>query len=91
MSFFLINDIRLNLPMGRVPFQMLYLGPFSNVRYNRTDGTDAFDTLCIGCKKFPFHDSFSLSMSGVLYMGHRTKRLMLRSVDFDESLLISVS
>lgn len=24
-------------------------------------------------------------------MGHRTKRLMLRSVDFDESLLISVS
>lgn len=25
------------------------------------------------------------------YMGHRTKRLMLRSVDFDESLLISVS
>jgi len=26
-----------------------------------------------------------------LIMGHRTKRLMLRSVDFDESLLISVS
>lgn len=25
------------------------------------------------------------------FMGHRTKRLMLRSVDFDESLLISVS
>ncbi len=34
MSFFLINDIRLNLPMGWVPFQMLYLGPFSNVRYS---------------------------------------------------------
>lgn len=32
MSFFIINDIRLNLPMGWVPFQMLYLGPFSNVR-----------------------------------------------------------
>jgi len=32
MSFFLINDIRLNLPMGWVPFQLLYLGPFSNVR-----------------------------------------------------------
>ena len=32
MSFFIINDIRLNLPMGWVPFQLLYLGPFSNVR-----------------------------------------------------------
>lgn len=32
MSFFLINDIRLKLPMGWVPFQLLYLGPFSNVR-----------------------------------------------------------
>lgn len=32
MSFFIINDIRLNLPMGWVPFQMLYLGHFSNVR-----------------------------------------------------------
>lgn len=26
---------------------------------HRTDGIDAFDTLYIGCKKFPFHDSFS--------------------------------
>ena len=33
---------------------------------HRTDGSDAFDTLYIGCEKFPFHDSFSLSMSGVL-------------------------
>lgn len=33
---------------------------------HRTDGTDAFDTLYIGCEKFPYHDSFSLSMSGVL-------------------------
>lgn len=32
---------------------------------HRTDGTDAFDTLYIGCEKFPFHDTFSLSMSGV--------------------------
>ena len=31
---------------------------------HRTDGTDAFDTLYIGCEKFPYHDSFSLSMSG---------------------------
>ncbi|MCM1139965.1 MAG: hypothetical protein NC453_15470 [Muribaculum sp.] len=33
---------------------------------HRTDGSDAFDTLYIGCEKFPFRDSFSLSMSGVL-------------------------
>ena len=33
---------------------------------HRTDGTDAFDTLYIGAEKFPYHDSFSLSMSGVL-------------------------
>lgn len=33
---------------------------------HRTDGTDAFDTLYIGCEKFPYHDSYSLSMSGVL-------------------------
>jgi len=33
---------------------------------HRTDGSDAFDTLYIGCEKFPFWDSFSLCMSGVL-------------------------
>ena len=33
---------------------------------HRTDGSEAFDTLYIGCEKFPYHDSFSLSMSGVL-------------------------
>lgn len=33
---------------------------------HRTDGTDAFDTLYIGAEKFPFHDSYSLSLSGVL-------------------------
>ncbi len=32
---------------------------------HRTDGTDAFDTLYIGCEKFPYHDSFALSVSGV--------------------------
>jgi hypothetical protein len=32
----------------------------------RTDGTDAFDTLYIGCEKFPQHDTFSLSSSGVI-------------------------
>lgn len=33
---------------------------------HRTDGTDAFDTLFIGCEKFPFHDSFSFSLSGIM-------------------------
>lgn len=33
---------------------------------HRTDGSDAFDTLYIGCEKFPFHDSYSLSTSGVI-------------------------
>lgn len=33
---------------------------------HRTDGTDAFDTLYIGCEKFPFHDSSIVSISGVL-------------------------
>lgn len=33
---------------------------------HRTNGTDAFDTHYIGAEKFLYHDSFSLSMSGVL-------------------------
>ena len=33
---------------------------------HRTDGTDAFDTLYIGCEKFPYHDSFAIPMSGVI-------------------------
>ena len=33
---------------------------------HRTDGSDAFDVLYIECEKFPFIDSFSVSMSGVL-------------------------
>lgn len=33
---------------------------------HRTDGTDAFDTLYIGCEKFPYRDSFSLSASGII-------------------------
>ena len=32
---------------------------------HRTDGTDAFDTLYIGCEKFHYHDTFALSVSGV--------------------------
>ena len=33
---------------------------------HRTDGTDAFDTLYIGCEKFPYHDTFGYNSSGVL-------------------------
>ena len=49
MSFFLINDIRLNLPMGWVPFQLLYLGPFSNVRCT-TFSSFADDMWVLGSK-----------------------------------------
>ena len=33
---------------------------------HRTDGTDAFDTLYIGCEKFPQHSTTSYNISGVL-------------------------
>ena len=33
---------------------------------HRTDGTDAFDTLYIGCEKFPYKEAFHLSSGGVL-------------------------
>ena len=33
---------------------------------HRTDGTDAFDTLYIGCEKFPYRDSISFNISGVI-------------------------
>jgi hypothetical protein len=33
---------------------------------HRTDGTDAFDTLYIGCEKFPFQQSVSIYTGGVL-------------------------
>ena len=33
---------------------------------HRTDGTDAFDTLYIGCEKFPQHDTYPISMGGVM-------------------------
>ena len=36
-----------------------------NLLQHRTNGSDAFDTLYIGCEKFPYHDSFALSVSGV--------------------------
>ncbi|PWM28754.1 MAG: hypothetical protein DBX40_00920 [Clostridiales bacterium] len=33
---------------------------------HRTDGTDAFDTLYIGCEKFPYHDTYTIATSGVI-------------------------
>jgi len=33
---------------------------------HRTDGTDAFDTLYIGCEKFPQHDIFPITLGGVM-------------------------
>lgn len=33
---------------------------------HRTDGSDAFDTLYIGCKKLPVHDIVSVPVSGVM-------------------------
>lgn len=32
----------------------------------RTDGTDAFDTLYIGCENFPYFGSFAADVSGVM-------------------------
>ena len=32
----------------------------------RTDGTDAFDTLYIGCEKFPQHDIYPVGAGGVM-------------------------
>ena len=37
-----------------------------NLLEHRTDGTDAFDTLYIGCEKFPQHDLYSFSSNGVM-------------------------
>ena len=33
---------------------------------HRTDGTDAFDTLYIGCEKFPVHDILPIDLGGVI-------------------------
>nr|WP_308560182.1 hypothetical protein [uncultured Prevotella sp.] len=32
---------------------------------HRTDGTDAFETLYIGCEKFPQHDLYPICVGGV--------------------------
>ena len=33
---------------------------------HRTDGSDAYDTLYIGCEKFPQHDVFAFDAGGVM-------------------------
>ena len=33
---------------------------------HRTDGTDAFDTLYIGAERFPQHDTYPLTLGGVM-------------------------
>ena len=33
---------------------------------HRTDGTDAFDTLYIGCEKFPQHDTYPITIGGIM-------------------------
>ena len=37
-----------------------------NLLEHRTDGTDAFDTLYIGCEKFPQRNLYPISTNGVL-------------------------
>ena len=38
----------------------------ADIMQHRTDGTDTFDTLYIGCEKFPYRDAFSINVSGVI-------------------------
>lgn len=48
---------------------------------HRTDGTDAFDTLYIGCEKFPQHDFYGYSAGGseikILFCFFRKKQLSI--------------
>ena len=37
---------------------------------HRTDGTDAFDTLYIGCEKFPQYDLYPIAIGGVVTTQH---------------------
>ena len=38
----------------------------SDLLEHRPDGADTFDTLYIGCEKFPFRKTFSINVPGVL-------------------------
>ncbi len=65
----LTNNIRrLVKSLGEAKYRKEY-GLFvaeEDLLEHRTDGTDAFDTLYIGCEKFPYRDAFSLNVSGVI-------------------------
>lgn len=57
-------ELRKRYP-GQMVEKVLSVREMYNWFIANPDGTDAFDTLYIGCEKFPFHDTFALSVSGV--------------------------
>ena len=44
---------------------------------HRTDGTDAFDTLYIGCEKFPQYDLYPIAIGGVVTTQHPIENFSL--------------
>ena len=46
-------------------FICTFFGENKDFLEHRTDGTDAFDTLYIGCEKFPQHDLYPIAIGGV--------------------------
>ena len=46
-------------------FICTFFGENKDFLEHRTDGTDAFDTLYIGCEKFPRHDLYPIAIGGV--------------------------
>ena len=46
-------------------FICTFFGENKDFLEHRTDGTDAFDTLNIGCEKFPQHDLYPIAIGGV--------------------------
>lgn len=48
---------------------------------HRTDGTDAFDTLYIGCAKFPPNTNFRLNFTGVIVSEATIKRAIQKLID----------
>ena len=54
-------------PSASSPVTLRFICTFfgeNNLNQNRTDGTDAFDTLYIGCEKFPQHDLYPICVGG---------------------------
>ena len=47
---------------------------------HRTDGTDAFDTLYIGCEKFPQYDLYPIAIGGVVTTQHPYRKLLVNKV-----------